>query len=294
MTNTFSRASVGLEAIREIMNEPEQVSDRTGVIEATKVKGRIEFDRVSFGYAPNRLVIEDVSLVIEPGQVAAFVGPTGAGKTTLINLIPRFYDVQSGAIRLDGRDVRSLSLQSLRENISFVLQETILFHAPVWQNIAYGRIDATREEIVRASRLALADEFIVKLRDGYDTMVGERGVTLSGGQRQRIAIARAIIRDARILIMDEPTTGLDAESERLVLEALQNLTAGRTCIINAHRLATIRRADVIFVVQNGRIVERGTHAELLARGGLYSMLYAIQFRREADEKPVEAATTSAL
>jgi len=284
MTNTFSRASVGLEAIQEVMHEPEQVSDRDDVIEAGDIKGGIEFDHVNFSYVPNRLAVKDVSLSIEPGQIAAFVGPTGAGKTTLINLIPRFYDLQSGEIRIDGEDIRRFTLQSLRQNISFVLQETILFHAPICQNIAYGRLSATRDEIVRAAQLAYADEFIVKLPDGYDTMVGERGVTLSGGQRQRIAIARAIIRDAPILIMDEPTTGLDAASEKLVLEALENLTVGRTCIVNAHRLATVRRADVIFVVQEGGIVERGTHRELLARGGLYSMLHAIQFRKDDDER----------
>jgi subfamily B ATP-binding cassette protein MsbA len=293
MTNTFSRASVGLEAIQEVMHEPEQVSDRADAIEARGIAGRIEFDHVNFGYTPDRLAVRDASLSIEPGQVAAFVGPTGAGKTTLINLIPRFYDAQSGQIRLDGQDVRHFTLQSLRQNISFVLQETILFHAPIWQNIAYGRLSATRDEIVRAAQHAHADEFIVKLRDGYDTMVGERGVTLSGGQRQRIAIARAIIRDAPILIMDEPTTGLDAASEKLVLEALKNLTAGRTCIINAHRLATIRRADVIFVMQDGGIVERGTHQELLARGGLYSMLHAIQFRKDDDERIVGPMTLGA-
>lgn len=293
MTNTLSRASVGLEAIQEVMHEPEQASDRGDVIEARGLKGRIEFDHVNFGYSPDRLAVKDVSLSIEPGQIAAFVGPTGAGKTTLINLIPRFYDAQSGAIRLDGEDIRRYTLPSLRRNISFVLQETILFHAPIWQNIAYGRLHATRDDVIQAAKRACADEFIAQLPDGYDTMVGERGLTLSGGQRQRIAIARAIIRDAPILIMDEPTTGLDAASEQRVLEALKNLTAGRTCIINAHRLATIRRANVIFVVQSGGIVERGTHEELLQHGGLYSMLHAIQFRREEDGSSEEPAMLSA-
>lgn len=283
MTNAFSRASVGLEAIAELMREPEQVSDSGKALEWRNIKGRIEFDHVSFSYLPDRLTIRDVSLTIEPGQIAAFVGPTGSGKTTLINLIPRFYDVQSGQIRLDGEDIRHCSLRSLRQGISFVLQETMLFHAPIAQNIAYGRLNATHAEIVRAAQLAYADEFIARLPDGYDTMVGERGVTLSAGQRQRIAIARAIIRDAPVLIMDEPTTGLDAASEQMVMEALKNLTAGRTCIINAHRLSTIRRADVIFVVQNGGIVERGTHEELLARGGLYSLLHEIQFRADTNQ-----------
>ena len=283
MTNTFARASVGLEAIQELMREPEQRSDRTDVVVANGINGRIEFDHVTFSYGPGLPAVSDVSLTIEPGQIAAFVGPTGAGKTTCINLIPRFYDAQSGEIRLDGRDIRRFTLDSLRQQISFIPQDTVLFHAPIWQNIAYGRLSASREEIVRAAQLAYADEFIAKLPEQYETMVGERGVTLSGGQRQRIAIARAIVRDAPILIMDEPTTGLDAASERLVLEALKNVTAGRTCIISAHRLATVRRADVIFVVQDGQIVQRGTHQELLAQDGLYAMLYAIQFRKDADD-----------
>ncbi len=284
MTNTFSRASVGLEAIQEVMREEEQVSDRADAIEARNLKGKIEFDHVDFGYSPERLALKDINLTIAPGQIAAFVGPTGAGKTTIINLIPRFYDVQSGHVRIDGEDAGSFRLESLRQNISFVLQETILFHAPVWQNIAYGKLEATRDEIVRAARLANAHEFIMNMPQGYDSMIGERGVTLSGGQRQLIAIARAIIRDAPILIMDEPTTGLDAASEKLVLAALNNLMAGRTCIINAHRLATIRRADIIFVLRDGTIVERGTHEELLARGGLYATLYDIQFQREETEQ----------
>jgi subfamily B ATP-binding cassette protein MsbA len=283
MTNTFSRAAVGLEAIQEVMREEEQVADCKDAIVPEAVEGSIEFDHVDFGYTPGRLALKDINLRIKPGQVAAFVGPTGAGKTTLINLIPRFYDVLSGHIRVDGQDVRNFRLETLRKNISFVLQETILFHAPVWQNIAYGKIEASREEIIRAARLAHAHEFIVKMPDGYDTVIGERGVTLSGGQRQRLAIARAIIRDAPILIMDEPTTGLDAASEALVLNALNNLMAGRTCLINAHRLATVRRADVIFVLQDGRIVEQGNHQELLTHDGLYAMLHEIQFRKDQPE-----------
>jgi ATP-binding cassette subfamily B protein len=288
MTNTFSRAAVGLEAIQEVMREREQVSDDPGAIEARNLKGSIEFDHVDFGYTPGRPAIKDVSFTIKAGQVAAFVGPTGAGKTTIINLIPRFYDVLSGSIRIDGEDVRHLQLESLRKNISFVLQDTILFRASVAQNIAYGKLDATRDEIVRAAKLASAHEFIVKMPEGYDTVIGERGVTLSGGQRQRIAIARAIIRDAPLLIMDEPATGLDSASEKLVMGALNNLIAGRTAIINAHRLATIQRADVIFVMKDGRIVEQGSHRELLARGGLYAELYQIQFQREEEESRIPA------
>jgi subfamily B ATP-binding cassette protein MsbA len=278
MTNTLSRAAVGLEAIQEVMQEREQVAVRADAIEPHNLKGKIEFDRVDFGYTPNRLALKSVNLTIQPGQMAAFVGPTGAGKTTIINLIPRFYDVLSGHVRIDGEDVRNYQIESLRRNISFVLQETILFHAPVWQNIVYGKLEASRDEIVRAAKLANAHEFIVKLPQDYETVIGERGATLSAGQRQRIAIARAIIRNAPILIMDEPTVGLDAASEQLVMDALNNLMTGRTCIVNAHRLATIRRADLIFVMQDGRIVERGSHETLLAQGGLYAMLYQIQFR----------------
>jgi len=292
MANTFSRASVGLEAIREVMREEEQTSNRAEAVTAQNVRGSIEFDHVSFGYSPERQVIKDVSLKIEAGQIAAFVGPTGSGKTTITNLIPRFYDVLSGRILLDGIDVRSFTLESLRNNVSFVLQETILFHAPVWQNIAYGKLEATRDEIVRAAQLANAHEFIVKMPQGYDTMVGERGLTLSGGQRQRIAIARAIIRDSPILIMDEPTTGLDAISEKLVMDALNKMMRGRTCIINAHRLATISRADAIFLVKDGRIVERGTHEELLAQDGVYAPVYKIQSRWAEDKKPVSRKTAA--
>jgi subfamily B ATP-binding cassette protein MsbA len=284
MTNTLSRAAVGLEAIQEVMQEREQVAVRADAIEPHNLKGKIEFDRVDFGYTPNRLALKSVNLTIQPGQMAAFVGPTGAGKTTIINLIPRFYDVLSGHVRIDGEDVRNYQIESLRRNISFVLQETILFHAPVWQNIVYGKLEASRDEIVRAAKLANAHEFIVKLPQDYETVIGERGATLSAGQRQRIAIARAIIRNAPILIMDEPTVGLDAASEQLVMDALNNLMTGRTCIVNAHRLATIRRADLIFVMQDGRIVERGSHETLLAQGGLYAMLYQIQFRDD-DSRP---------
>jgi len=209
--------------------------------------------------------------------MAALVGPTGAGKTTIVSLIGRFYDPEKGVVKIDNRDVRDYKLKSLRRQISFVLQDTLLFRAPVWQNIAYGRPEASREEILRAAELANADEFIRNMPQQYDTMVGEKGVTLSGGQRQRIAIARAIIRDAPILIMDEPTSGLDAASEELVFEALNRLMADRTTIVIAHRLSTVRRADVIFVIDHGTIVERGTHEKLIAAGNLYSQLHQIQF-----------------
>jgi subfamily B ATP-binding cassette protein MsbA len=211
----------------------------------------------------------------------ALVGPSGAGKTTVISLIPRFYDPTAGVVKIDGQDIRRLQQKSLRRHIGFVLQETLLFHAPVWSNIAYGKPGASRGEILRAAELANADEFIRKLPDGYDTIVGERGVNLSGGQRQRIAIARAIICDAPILILDEPSSGLDAGSEKLVFEALDRLMEGKTAVVIAHRLSTIRRADCIFVVKDGEIIESGKHEELVASGGLYAELHELQSEEHA-------------
>ena len=283
MTDTISKADVGWERIREVLENEMQVRDVRGAKAAPRLKGEIEFDHVSFSYDENARVLKDLSLKIEPGQVAALVGPTGAGKTTIVSLLPRFYDFTSGAIRIDGHDIRQFKIKSLRQQISFVLQEALLFRATVAQNIAYGKPEATEEEIIRAARLANADEFIDRMPEGYDTMIGERGVTLSGGQRQRITIARAIIRNAPILVLDEPSAGLDSASEKLVFDALANLMTGKTSIVIAHRLATVRRADIIFVIDKGHVIESGTHQELLARGGLYSRLYELQFRGEEEE-----------
>ncbi len=280
MTDTVSNAAVGFERIREVLETESEVRDLPHARRAKRFKGKVEFDKVSFGYDPDQLILKDVSFQIEPGQVAAFVGPTGGGKSTIISLIARFYDPLSGEVKIDGTNIRKYTMKSLREQISFVLQETLLFHAPIWENIAYGRPEARREEIIKAAKLANAHEFIEQMPEGYDTMVGERGVTLSGGQRQRIAIARAVIRNAPILILDEPTSGLDAASEQVVFEALGHLMEGRTSIVIAHHLATVRSANVIFVVKDNTLVERGTHDELLAAGGLYSELYEIQFRQE--------------
>jgi ATP-binding cassette, subfamily B, bacterial len=280
MTDAYSKAVVGYERIREIFETDNEVKDLPGARRAPQFKGEIEFKDVSFGYEPATLVLKDVSFHIEPGQVAALVGPTGAGKSTIIGLIPRFYDPTSGVVKLDGQDVRRFKQKSLRQQISFVLQETLLFHGPIWNNIAYGKPEATRAEILRAAEMANAHEFIEKLPEGYNTILGERGVTLSGGQRQRIAIARAVIRNTPILILDEPSSGLDAASEKLVFEALDRLMEGKTSIVIAHRLATIRRANSIFVLEDGSIVERGTHAELLRSGGLYSQLHDIQFAQQ--------------
>jgi ATP-binding cassette subfamily B protein len=277
MTDAYSKAAIGYERIREILDMEGEVRDRRGARKVSRLKGEIEFDHVTFGYDPKSPTLEDVSFHIAPGQVAAFVGPTGAGKTTIISLISRFYDPISGAVKIDGLDVRRYQQRSLREHISVVLQETVLFQGSVWQNIAYGKPSASRAEILKAAELANASEFIEKLPNGYDTPVGERGVSLSGGQRQRIAIARAVIRNTPILILDEPSSGLDAESEKFVFEALDRLMKGKTSIVIAHRLSTIRSADVIFVVQDGKLVESGNHQELAAAGGLYAELYEIQF-----------------
>ena len=277
MSDTLSKAAVSVERMSEILAIESQIADLPGARPAPAFKGRIEFAQVKFGYTPDQIVLTDLNLVVEPGQQAALVGLTGAGKSTLIGLIPRLYDPIGGHIDIDGRDVRRYTLESLRRQVSFVLQEAVLFHATVAQNIAYGRPEASQAEIARAAKLANADEFIRRMPQGYDTMVGERGDSLSGGQRQRIAIARAIIRDAPILLLDEPSASLDPESEQLIFEGLSHLLAGRTSITIAHRLATVRRADVIFVLNDGVISEQGTHEQLLARHGLYSRLYEIQF-----------------
>jgi len=277
-TDTVSRAAVAWERIKEVLETESQVRNLPGARRAPRLVGHIEFNAVNFGYDGGPRILNDVSFEIEPGEVAALVGPTGAGKSSIVGLIPRFYNPESGQIMIDGLDVRRFLLKSLRQQISFVLQETLLFRAPIWANIAYGKPEAQYEEIVRAAKLANAHEFIDRMPDGYNTLVGERGVTLSGGQRQRIAIARAIIRDSPILIMDEPSSGLDAASEEVVFEALARLMEGKTSIIIAHRLATVRKADVIFVVNDGGIVEQGRHDQLLAMGGLYAKLFEIQFR----------------
>jgi ATP-binding cassette subfamily B protein len=288
MTDSYSKAAVGYERIRDVLDTDRDVKDLPGARRAPRFRGGIEFDNVDFHYNVEQPILKNVSFKIEPGQVAALVGPTGAGKTTIISLIPRFYDPTSGVVKIDGMDVRRFTQKSLRQQTSFVLQETVLFHGTIWNNIAYGKPEASRSEILRAADLANAHEFIDKMPDGYNSIIGERGVTLSGGQRQRIAIARAIIRDTPLLILDEPSSGLDAASEKLVFEALDRLMADRTTIVIAHRLSTIQKAGVIFVVQDGAIVERGSHDDLMQSSGLYSELHEIQFQREDVEKPVTA------
>jgi subfamily B ATP-binding cassette protein MsbA len=247
----------------------------------------VEFDHVRFGYDPETPILQDVSLTAKAGEVIAIVGSSGAGKTTLVNLLPRLYPVNSGAVRLDGMDVREVTLRSLRDQMAIVTQETILFNDSVWNNICYGRPGLPKERVEAAAKAALAHEFILELPQGYQTMLGDRGQRLSGGQRQRIAIARAILKDSPILILDEATSELDSESEMLVQRALSNLMMGRTAFVIAHRLSTIRRADKIVVLEDGSIAEVGTHQQLLARGGTYARLYELQFA-DTDEAATPA------
>ncbi len=294
MTNSASKAAVGMDRIEEILESDAQLPEAPDAKPAPKLSGDIAFEHVAFGYDPGKLILQDVHFEIPAGKMGAIVGPTGEGKSTLINLIPRLYDPAGGAVKIDGNDLKGFTLKSLRDQISYVQQETVLFNEPIWQNIAYGKPDATREEIVRAAELANADEFIRKLPQGYDTVVGERGSSLSGGQRQRIGIARAIIRNSPILILDEATSGLDAASEAAIVEALDRLMKGKTSLVIAHRLGTIKQADRILVLKGGQIAEQGTHEELLARGGHYAELYRLQFGGGAPvEKPAPESRISA-
>ena len=277
MTSTFAQTSVALERIQAVLGVDDVIVERPDAVDPGRVKGRIELQHVAFAYGPDAPVLKDVSFTIEPGQVVGIVGPTGSGKSTVLSLIPRFYDASGGRVLIDDRDVTGFKLAALRAQIGFVLQETVLFRGTVRENIAYGRPGATEDEIVAAARLANADEFIRRMPHGYDTVVGERGDTLSGGQRQRIGIARAVIRDCPIMILDEPTAALDTESERLVIEGLQRLMKGRTVIMIAHRLSTIRDADQIIVLKDGVVAEQGTNDELIARNGVYAELHRIQY-----------------
>jgi ATP-binding cassette subfamily B protein len=282
LSGTVSRATASAERIAEILAEEATIRDNPGAVAAPPLRGQVAFVNVSFGYERDQPVLQNISFVARPGETIALVGPTGAGKSTLVSLLLRFYDPTSGSVLLDGRDVRTLTLASLREQIAIVQQESVLFRTTIRENIAYGRPGATQDEIAEAARLANAHDFILQQPRGYDTVVGERGETLSGGQRQRIAIARAMLRGAPILILDEPTSALDAWSEQLTLEALERLRAGRTTFVIAHRLSTIRHADRILVLVGGRIAERGTHGELVALGGHYRRLLELQFGLTAD------------
>lgn len=277
LNNVYQNSMGAVDRVFEMLDTPSEVTEQPAVKEPVRFRGQVTFDEVQFGYEPERPVLHGVSLDVQPGQMIAFVGPSGSGKTTVTRLLLRFYDVTGGAIRFDGHDLRDLSLRELRQQVGVVLQEPVLFTGTVRQNIELGRPGATEEEVIEAAKAANAHDFIMELSEGYDTRVGERGAHLSGGQRQRISIARALLKDPRILILDEATSALDSESERLIQEALQHLMEGRTSFVIAHRLSTIVNADQIVVLDRGRIVEQGRHEELLLRNGLYAELCAKQF-----------------
>ena len=281
--NIFQQALGASQKVFEYLDRDQHIKERPNAARLARFEKSIQFDKVGFSYpsAPDRMVLDGISIEVKAGQVVALVGSSGAGKTTFANLVPRFYDAIAGAIRIDGRDVRDLRLASLRDKISIVAQDTFLFNDTVANNIGYGLEHASRPQIEEAARNAMAEEFILRMPEGYDTIIGERGVKLSGGQRQRLAIARALLKNAPILILDEATSHLDTESEMLVQGALQNLMEHRTVIVIAHRLSTVRRADKIVVLDRGRIAETGTHEELAGRGGIYQRLYDLQFL-EAD------------
>ncbi len=283
LTSTVAQASVALERIQAIFETDNSIPQKPGAKDPGRLTGEIVFENVSFSYDQGTPLLNDINLMIHSGQRIGICGPTGCGKSTIVSLIARFYDPTGGRILMDGKNITDLTLDGLRGQLAFVLQDTVLFYGSVYDNIAYGRPDATRDEIIKAATIANAHEFIEQMPHEYDTLVGERGVTLSGGQRQRIGIARALVRNSPILILDEPTASLDSESEKIVMEALEKLMSGRTVITIAHRLSTIRDADKIFVMNNGCIAEEGTHEELLERGGVYSGLHKMQ--EWADHSP---------
>jgi ATP-binding cassette subfamily B protein len=283
-TSTLQEAAGSAWRVTEVLDAEPEVRDRPRARRVGRARGHLALEHVTFGYEPGRPVLHDVSLEVRPGESIAIVGPTGAGKSTLVSLVPRFFDPQEGRVTLDGADLRDLELRSVRAQVAIVLQDSFLFPLSIAENIAYGRPRASRREIEAAARAANADEFVERLPDGYDTVVGERGATLSGGERQRVAIARALLRDSPILILDEPTSALDVDTESRLLRALERLMEGRTTFVIAHRLSTIRHADRIVVVDEGRVVEEGTRAELIAGDGIFARYHRLQTAEPAEAR----------
>ena len=280
VVGSIQKALAAAQRVFDVLDMKEEIAEIPGAKALPQIEGSVEFKDVSFAYDKGEPVLKDVSFKAEPGEVIAIVGPSGAGKSTIANLLPRFYDTTSGSISIDGNNIAEVKVASLREQVGIVPQETVLFNGSLYDNILYGRLEATREEVEAAAKAANAHNFIMEFPNGYETMLGDRGLNLSGGQRQRIAIARAILKNPRVLVLDEATSALDTESERIVQEALDRLMVGRTSFVIAHRLSTIKNADKILVLQRGRIVEVGTHDELMANNKLYSHLYNIQYREK--------------
>jgi subfamily B ATP-binding cassette protein MsbA len=280
VNNTIQQSIGAAEGIFRLLDEPLDIVDKPDALDMPRARGEVSIENVTFGYLDEPVLI-DFNLHASPGEVIALVGPSGAGKSTVAGLLARFYDPQRGTIRIDGYDLRDVSMASLKQNLAFVDQETFLFNATIRDNIRYGLITANDQAVLDAARQAYADEFITNLPEGYDTLIGDRGIRLSGGQRQRLCIARALLKNAPVLILDEATSALDTESEAMVQQALANLMKNRTTLVIAHRLSTIMHADRIIVMNQGRVVEVGSHQELLAQDGFYRGLYDLQFREEA-------------
>jgi len=290
LLNTAARATGAGERIFEILDTKSEVVEKPDAVSLTDAKGHVRYEDVSFGYGRDFQVVQGIDIDAKPGETVALLGPIGSGKTTVLNLLPRFYDVTAGRITIDGVDVRDLTLSSLRENVGIVMQDVFLFNATILDNIAYGRPDASQEEIIQAAKIARLHDFIMSLPEAYNTWVGERGITLSGGQKQRVAIARTLLLDPKILVLDDSTSSVDMETEYLIQQALADLLKGRTAFIIAHRIRTIRNADQILVLKDGRVTERGRHEELLARGGLYSEIYDVQLRDQEELAKTVAAS----